>query len=734
MPYIKFSKNLSILALTCMLSTMPALAQHQGKKEKDKETVTLNFVNADIQSVIKTVGMITGKNFLIDPRVNGTVNIVSNGPVAKNLVYPTLLSALRLQGFSAVEQNGFVKIIPEADAKLNYTITTDKPIKGGGDRIVTQVYQLQYENAAQLLPVLRPLISPNNVIAAYPATNTLVITDYAENVRRINQIIQSIDQPNQGEIYTIPLKYASAVDVSQLLNRLMPETAQAPGQPGTTPKLVFTVDTRTNSLFIRSDNPAYVHRIRVLAEQMDTPAAAGGNIHVIYLRNAEATKVADTLRALLSGQPTTSTTPQNLQQAAAGAPASGTGGAPGASAAPSFGNTSSAAAAQPTASSIQAYPSTNSLVIVASDPVYNSLRTVIDKLDARRAQVFVEALIVEVTSSKAAEFGIQWQDLTGVSKTGSNIIGGTNFSAGSLGTAPTSTSIIGAAANIATVGAGLNIGIVKGSVSINGQQFLNLGVLARALENDQAANILSTPNILTLDNEEATIIVGQNVPFITGSYSQTSSGTSGSSAANPFQTIDRKDVGLTLKVKPQIAEGGSIKLQLYQEVSSVTTDAARFQTADIITNKRSVQSTVLVDDSQIIVIGGLVQDEVNTSKSGIPVLGSIPILGNLFRSETRNRTKTNLMIFLRPHVLREDKSSAQITEDRYDFIRNQQMKAKPGDHLILPTFDGPQLPPIGDQAQPRYVPPAPPATNPDASTPQLLEDKPTESKPVEGKQ
>jgi general secretion pathway protein D len=696
-----------------------AAPPQENPKGEAKDSVTLNFVNADIQSVIKTVGMITGKNFILDPRVNGTVNIVSNGPISRDLVYPTLLSALRLQGFAAVEEQNFVKIVPEADAKLNYSLTTDQPVKGGGDKIITQIYQLQYENAAQLLPVLRPLISPNNVIAAYPSNNTLVITDYAENVRRINKIIQSIDQPNQGEIYNIVLKYASAVDVAQLLTRLLPETATPVTQPGATPKLVLTVDSRTNSLFVRSDNPSYVRRIKTLAADLDIPAAAAGNIHVIYLRNAEAAKVAETLRALLSGQPTASTTPSQTGQQSFAPSQAATTQAPGATNVPSF--TPSSSSTQAPSSSIQAYPATNSLVIVASDTIYNSLRSVIDKLDARRAQVYVEALIVEVTSTKAAEFGIQWQDLTGINRTGTNVIGGTNFSGGA------GTNIISAAKDITTVAPGLNIGVVKGTVRINGVDVLNLGVLARALENDTAANILSTPNLLMLDNEEAKIIVGQNVPFITGSFTQT--GTTTTTGTNPFQTIERKDVGLTLKVKPQVAEGGSVKLQIFQEVSNVTNDAKSVGTADVITNKRSIESTVLVDDGQIIVLGGLVQDDAQTNRSAVPVLGRIPLLGNLFRSETRNRTKTNLMVFLRPHVLRDERAGAQLTEDRYDYIRNQQIKAKPEDHLILPNFDGPQLPPVGDQAQPRPAPVQPPPAP--ALPPSRLETPPAQYAPPE---
>ncbi len=677
------------------MAVLPGLSAAQNKAApQEKENITLNFVNADIQSVIKTVGMITGKNFIIDNRVTGTVNIISNGPISKDLVYPTLLSALRLQGFAAVEEQGFVKIVPEAEAKLNYTITSDKPIRGGGDRIVTQIYQLQHENAAQLLPVLRPLISPNNVIAAYPNNNTLVITDYAENIRRINRIIESIDQPNQGEISAIKLRYASAVDVAQMLTRLLPEASQPAATPGGIPKVALTVDPRSNTVYVRSDNPSYVNRVRNLVTGMDTPTAASGNIHVVYLRNAEATKVAETLRGLLSG----------AQSQAGSTPSPSAGPPPAPPGLPSAvqppGALTGSAASPPVSSTIQAYAATNSLVIIAPDHVYNSLRSVIDKLDARRAQVFVEALIVEVTSSKAAEFGIQWQDLSGLNRSGTNVIGGTNFTGGA------GTNIIGAARDITSVGPGLNIGVVRGTITIGGVEILNLGVLARALENDSSANILSTPNILTLDNEEAKIVVAQNVPFITGSFTQTGTATG---ITSPFQTIERRDVGLTLRVRPQVAEGGSVKLQIFQEVSNVTNEARTVGAADVITNKRSIESTVLVDDGSIIVLGGLVQDEAQANRSAVPLLGRIPLFGNLFRSETRNRTKTNLMVFLRPLVLRNDQAGAQITGDRYDFIRNQQMNVRPDEHGILPNFDGPQLPPAAERITPRYTPAAPPA-------------------------
>jgi general secretion pathway protein D len=334
------------------------------------------------------------------------------------------------------------------------------------------------------------------------------------------------------------------------------------------------------------------------------------------------------------------------------------------------------------ASSIQAYAATNSLVIVAPDHLYNALRTVIDKLDTRRAQVYVEALIVEVSSSVAAEFGIQWQDLTGLRRTGTQVIGGTNFGARGGGA-----NIIDTAAGLSTVGNGLNLGLLNGTVKINGVEVLSLGALARALESDQKNNVLSTPNELTLDNEEAKIVVGQNVPFVTGSYTQSTN-----TSTNPFQTIERKDVGLTLKVTPQVAEGGAVKLKVYQEVSSVVQSTASIKSADLITNKRSIDNTVLVDDGQIVVIGGLISDDTKSGADKVPLLGDIPFIGNLFKYQTKSRDKTNLMVFLRPTVLRDGKAANQLTGERYDYIRNQQGAAVQENDSVLPSAGGPQLP------------------------------------------
>ncbi len=670
-------KRQTWMTLICALAISVAPAASAAEPH---ENITLNFVNADIQSVVKTVGMITGKNFILDPRVNGTVNIMSNGPVARELVYPTLLSALRLQGFAAVEENGFTKIVPEADAKLNNSLTNEgREVRGRGDRIVTQVYQLQYESAAQLLPVLRPLITPNNVIAAYPNNNTLVITDYAENIRRLLKIITAIDIPSGGEVQTIKLEYASAVDIGSLITRVMPETA-APNIPGVSPRILVSVDPRTNSLLIRSDNPTVVTRIRALVAGMDIPTAANGNIHVVYLRNAEATKLAEVLRGLMSGQPASA-------PSASPAPATNQLGQQAGIQSGQQGAAASSASTQ-ISSSIQAYPATNSLIIIAPDNVYNSLRHVIDKLDARRAQVFIEALIVEVSSTQAAEFGIQWQYLGGSVSNGTgggtSVFGGTNYNNAGNG------NINNAAANPAGIGGGLNLGLVRGTIKILGKEILNIPALARALESEAKTNILSTPTLLTLDNEEAKIVVGKNVAFVTGSFTQSSGGT----GTNPFQTFERKDVGLTLKIKPQVSEGGSVKLQISQEVSSVD-PATSSSSNGPTTNKRSIDSTVLADDGQFIVLGGLIQDDVNNGADKVPLLGDIPFLGNLFRYEKRDRTKTNLMVFLRPVVLRDANSAASLTGDRYDYIRKEQIQVKPEYNFMLPDMPIPVLPELG---------------------------------------
>ncbi len=652
--------NRLLLVVWLALSSCQAWAAGPGS-----DGVTLNFVNADIDGVVKAVSEMTGKNFIVDPRVKGTVNIVSAKPVSKALAYDVFLSALRLQGYAAVEDMGIVKIVPEGDAKLHQsTPAPQDKTRAIGDRIETRVFALKYESALQLVPILRPLIAPNNTIAAYQNSNTLVITDYASNVQRLEKIIDAIDQPSATDPIIIALKYASALDVAQTVNRLFAETGQGAAGGDSSQRLLVVADTRSNSLLARgSGDASRLNRLRQFVAMLDSPTSAGGNIHVIALKNAEAVKLAETLRAIHQGE------------AGSAAPRSSAPATP-----LSAAMSSPAAAATPASGSgiIQADAATNSLIITASDAIYNNLRAVVDRLDMRRAQVYVEALIAEITADKAAEFGIQWQDLNGLGKTGTQTFGGTNF--GSAGQ-----NILGIAQNPLTAGRGLNIGVLKGQVSIGGVNILNLGLLVRALETDGNANILSTPTLLTLDNEEARIVIGQNVPFITGQYAVSAAATT----PTPFQTIERKDVGLTLKIKPQISEGGTVRLQIYQEVSSIQDST---NAAGVITNKRSVESNVLVDDGQIIVLGGLIQDSVSDGVDKVPLLGDIPGLGNLFKYNTRKRSKTNLMVFLRPTVLRSAQSADTLTKGRYDYILGEQAKPTPAANPLLQDEATPSLP------------------------------------------
>ncbi len=663
----------------------PANAQESST---NPDAVMLNFVNAEIEGVVKVVSEITGKNFVLDPRVKGTINIVSARPLPKELVYEVFLSALRLQGFAAIEHRGIVRIVPETDAKLypSPTIGRRAMARVAGDQIQTQVFTVRYQSAADLVPILRPLIAPNNVITADQNSNTLVITDYANNLQRLARIIDSIDQPSGSDPIVIPLYYASAVDVAMTVNQLFAEASPGAGGAAASQRFTVVADARSNSLLARSDDPSRLTQLRKFVAMLDSHTNASGNIHVVYLKNAEAVKLAETLRAIYQGD---SGATANYQ-GNAGAMAMPATTALGASAAIGASQTLAAStpAAAPTPGIIQADAATNSIIINAPDAIYNNLRAALDKLDVRRAQVYVEALIVELTADKAAEFGVQWQSLSGLGREGTQGFGGTNF--GGAGQ-----NIIGIAQNPATAAPGLNIGVVNGRITIPGVgQILNLGLLVRALETDGNANILSTPTLLTLDNEEAEIVIGQNVPFVTGQYALSG----GATTPTPFQTIERHDVGLKLRIKPQISEGGTVRLQIYQEVSSIND---KFNPAGVITNKRAVASTVLVDDGQIVVIGGLIQDAVSDGVEQVPVLGSIPWIGGLFRSRTRSHSKTNLMIFLRPTLVRDSQRADVFTGQRYDYILREQARAKPAHSAIVPDMESPPL-------RPRSAPPPPP--------------------------
>jgi general secretion pathway protein D len=671
--------------------------------------VTLNFANAEIEAVARTMATITGRNVVVDPRVKGTMSVVTTSPVTPTQALRLFSVQLRTQGFALVESAGLYLVVPEADAKLQSGAVTAGRAPAANGQIQTQIFRLNHETANNLVPVLRPLITPNNTINVNPGNNSLIITDYADNLQRLGTIIAALDVANATGVEIIRLQHAIATDLAPLVTRLIDSggAGGVPGQGDSSFRTTLLAEPRSNTLILRAANPARVALVRTLVDRLDQaayegagPNAGGGNIYVVYLKNADAAKLAVTLRASLAANTAAGAGaaggaggPGSLQQISA-PPQSASGGGGLTNAGLSTGQTSGLSSNQPsTGGQIQADPATNSLIITAPEPQYRQLRAVIDKLDARRAQVFVESLIVEVNADKAAEFGIQFQGPT--TSSGDNRVGvlGTNFNIG------------GTNINALTAGSALSSGFNFGVGKVtNG---LVLGVLARFLETKGDGNILSTPTLLTLDNEEARIVIGQNVPFVTGSFTNTGGGNNG--AVNPFQTIERKDVGLTLRVKPQISENGTVKMQIFQEVSSIQASSINSATG-LITNKRSIESNVLVDDGAIVVLGGLLQDEYAGSQEKVPGLGDIPLFGNLFKAETRSRKKTNLMVFLRPVVVRDATATESLSMDRYDLIRAAQGNAQPVPNSLVPVNEAPQLPPgrpmpVAPGAAPAFPPP-----------------------------
>ena len=711
---------LALMGVACA-SGDAAFAQKKGGRATQarapEDRVSLNFVNADIESVVRAMGQFLKRDFILDPRVKGTVTLATDQPVTRVDAYNLLLTSLRFQGFTIVESNGVYKVLPEADAKFAGGPTQIG--RGGarsdgirGDQIVTQIFRLNYESASNMVNMLRPLVTANNPITVNPGNNSIVITDYADNLQRIGRIIAGVDTPPSADGDVVPLQYALAVDVAPLVQRVL-----EPPQGGTTDpgqRVTVLADSRTNTILLRASSPARIASAKTLIARLDVPTTTAGNIHIVYLKNAEATRLAQTLRSIMSGDsssltPTSGSSTGTFAQAAQGALSTGSGGGslgqqgglpPGSppgtvqsgfggfgggggtnasTLSNPFGSTGNSSAANASSGFIQADVGTNALIITAPDPVYRNLRAIIDNLDVRRPQIFIEALIVEVTADKSAEFGVQWQDLTGINNRGTNVIGGTNF--GGSGT-----NIISAATNIGSVGQGLNVGIVRGTVNIPGVgTILNLGLLARAFESDNNSNVLSTPNLLTLDNEEAQIVVAQNIPVPNGQLASTTGN------ASLVTTVDRRDVGLTLKIKPTISDNGTVKLLIYQEVSNVLASTLSNVNGPTF-SKRSISTVVQPNEDELVVLGGLIQDQVENGTSQVPVLGNIPYLGGLFRYQTRNRARTNLMIFLRPRVIRDD-SSKGVYAEKYDNMRKVQIETQVPHSPILPDLPGSILPP-----------------------------------------
>ncbi|CAK0738968.1 general secretion pathway protein D [Gammaproteobacteria bacterium] len=709
------------LALSLALSAVPvAITQGAAPSSTPHNTggVTLNLADADLSAVIATVAEITGKNFIVDPRVKGKVTIVSSRPLDKNAIYQVFLSVLEVHGFAAVPSGEITKIVPDANAKQSAITLSTSEHPGNGDETVTRVIDVKNVQAAQLVPILRPLVAQQGHLAAYPQNNMIILSDRAANVQRMMEILRRIDVPSRNEIEIIPLHHASATEVVRVVTSLAQQEKTKEGAGAGGGGMTLVADERTNTVLLGGDKEDRL-RLRAIISHLDTPLEnTGGNTVVIYLHYAQAKDLVGVLTGVSKG-----TDSSSLRRSGSGGSSSGQGAPP----PPSSPSSSGGGAFKDV--SIEADEATNALVITAPPDQMRTILSVIHQLDIRRAQVLVEAIIAEVSATRANELGVQWA-VDGIGSSGKGGIGNgggpvgiVNFPRSGSGGTGLADVLSGAAAGGDAAAAALG-GALGSGLNLIGGNFrgnFRFAALIRALSSDGSTNILSTPNLLTLDNQEAEIVVGTNVPFLTGSYSNSMTGSSlggyGSSASgststlgsvanslglgtsgtsgyvsNPFQTIQRQDVGLTLKVKPQINEGSSVKLEIQQEVSALTTPPQGISTSDVVTSKRSIKTTVLVDDGQMVVLGGLIDDQVQENQNKVPLLGDIPLIGGLFRSSSNNINKRNLMIFLHPVILRDAAVTALVSGSKYNYMRDRQIEAMHPENR--PKDPGLVLPPL----------------------------------------
>ena len=675
--------KLSALIVTFLVTIAPAWAQQPPADATSAVTNdgrhTLNLKDADIQALIATVSEITGRNFIVAPNVTGKVTVISGRPMKPDEIYDVFLSVLRVHGYAAVPSGSMIKIVPEAQAQQDGSSGIGAAGRSS-DEVITQIVPVKHVAVTELLPVLRPLMPQGAQLIANGSSNSLVISDRASNVSRIMDIIRRIDTVSEAEVEVIPLSHANATEVARTLTTL---AGNDTAQPGGTAK-VFA-DTRTNSILLSGSKTERL-RMRALLVHLDTPLDSGGATQVVYLNYASAKDLVPILQGVAS------TLTGEAPPSAGPSVASALGAAAGITL-PSSGASPSGASGG--IATIQAHEQTNALVISAPPAIFRSLQSVIRQLDVRRAQVLIEAVIAEVADTTASELGVQWftapQSNDGT--LGQGVIGGTNFP-GPNG----NSSLLGLAGNAAGLGGlgGLSLGYVDGTVKIPGTdtEILNLGALVRALRGDGKTNILSTPSILTLDNQEAEIKVAQEVPFLTGSYSATGTGGGNSGVSNPFQTIERKDVGLVLKVTPQINEGDAVRLAIHQEVSSLAPQVSG--AVDLVTNKRELTTNVIVADRALLVLGGLIDNQTSDTNSKVPGLGSIPILGNLFRYRSNKNEKRDLMIFLRPQILRDKGSESAVSSEKYNYMRTEQLQLRQQQWPITPDREQPLLPKVHD--------------------------------------
>jgi general secretion pathway protein D len=680
----------AVLALAALLVSMTVPAA-PPPRPPEGPTITPNYKDADLSQIIQAVAEVTGKNFIIDPRVNAKVTMLSATPMSPAAFYEAFLSVLQVYGYIAVPAGKVIKIIPNADQRQVPANDLPDNVSATSDEIVTQVVSLKNVSAAQLVPMLRPLQPPYGHLAAYSSGNMLIISDRASNVSRLMRIIARIDESGDEPVEVIALHNASAADVVRIVNSL----SQGQGAEGAGAAVKIVADDRTNSILLTGEKSQRL-RLKTLIVNMDTPLATGGDTQVRYLRYADAEKIAEKLK----GQATASAKAQ--------------GGPP---TAPTAGGTSSNVDASVT---IWADIATNALIITAPPKIMKSLMAVIDKLDIRRAQVQVEAIIVEIDVNKSSNLGVQWlldggnnygYGVTNLPGSGTSIVDLAAVVLGATGTTSTvpTTGTASTGINSSTIGTGATFAVGK----YNANTKRGFAALIQAIRSDGSSNIISTPSLITMNNEEAEVKVTQEIPLITGSYSSSTAAVGGTTS--PFTTIQREEVGTILKVTPHINEGNSVQLKIEQEDSSPGAKLAN--SADISTNKRSIKTTVLIEDGGVIVLGGLMSDTVLESEDRVPGLGAIPLLGNLFKSRAGSRQKKNLLVFIRPKILRDADATETTSELQYNDLRQQQRSLNKGHITLLPGQKQPVVPPMPPGAGLPAPPPA--GTNAQGATPNV---------------
>ena len=652
--------------------TVAAQSQSQG-------TITPNYKDADLSQIIEAVSAVTGKNFIVDPRVKAQVTMLSSSPMTPNAFYEAFLSILQVHGFVAVPSGDTIKILPDANARQVPANDLPSSVSPSSDEIVTQVVAVRNVSAAQLVPILRPLIPQYGHLAAYPASNMLIISDRASNVNRLMRIIQRIDQQGDEAVDVIPLQHASAAEVVRIVNSLYTGGGAAEGAG--MPSVKVIADERTNSVLVSGETSQRL-RLKTLVAHLDTPLETGGDTQVRYLKYADAEKLATKLREQIQGIVSAAST---------------TGGT--AAAAPAI-----AAAGGDKSVTIWAEPQTNALVVTAPPKVMRSINAIVDRLDIRRAQVMVEAILVEMSVDKARDLGVNW--IVGDTETDAdgdrtilpaagfiNPINGTGIGEIIQGILDPD--------SLSGVPAGLTAGF--GQVVENGTSW---AALIRAIDGIGNTNIIATPSIVTLDNEEAEIKVAQEVPFITGQYTNQGIGGGVNGTVNPFTTVQREEVGNILKITPQINEGASVLLKISQEASSIAASSQQVSSTDLITNKRTISTNVMVEDGGIIVLGGLIEDQVRESRSQVPFLSSIPLIGELFKTRSVDKVKSNLMVFIRPRILRDGIDAAIESNAKYNHLRDQQLKLNKGKVPLMPSEHQPTLPALEQLVPPELLAPA----------------------------